>query len=105
MTDREKVMKGLEICTKSMCSCDGCPYLNDTGITCDAMTDLMRDALDLIKSLQEDIEVWKKRYKWIAIERKTAGDPNKESNIVKVFTTEEMEEFRRKAEWEGVEND
>lgn len=48
----------------------------------------------VVSNQLKDIEVWKKRYRWVAIERKTANDPNKEPNIVKVYTTEETEKGR-----------
>lgn len=70
MTDaekREKVMKGLEICTKSLCSCEGCPYLNDTGITCDSMTDLMRDALATLKAQEARVMTWGKVLEFIEL--------------------------------------
>lgn len=89
MTEGEKVILALEKCTTHNGDCEGCPYADD--LRSGHQKRLMGEALDLIKSLQEDIEIWKKRYKWVAIERKTPDDPNKEPNIVKVFTTEEME--------------
>ena len=92
MAEREKVIRGLECHGKGSYEfCKPCPYHYDG---CEAT--LCRDALALIQSLQEDIEVWKNRYKWVAIERKTADDFNKEPNIVKVFTTEEMERMEMK---------
>ena len=95
MTDREKVLLGLTCCGNlvewSEKNCRVCPY-KDTETGQHGCEDhLVADALAIIKSLQEDIEVWKKRYRWVAIERKTANDPNKEPNIVKVYTTEETE--------------
>ena len=60
MTDREKVIKGLEMCIKDI-ECTGCPYEND----CFAQdgnpfgTSMMRDALALIKE-QEAVSIeWK----------------------------------------------
>lgn len=89
MTKCEKIILALEKCTIPGGDCEGCPYADD--LRSGHQKRLMGEALDLIKSLQEDIEIWKKRYKWAEIERKTSDDPNKEPNIVKVFTTEEME--------------
>lgn len=48
MIDREKVMRGLEVCSSSGLLCPGkeCPY-NDHSLTCKYV--LMRDALALMK--------------------------------------------------------
>ena len=89
MIEYEKIILALEKCIIPGGDCEGCPYADD--LRSGHQKRLMGEALDLIKSLQEDIEIWKKRYKWVAIERKTPDDPNKEPNIVKVFTAEEME--------------
>lgn len=96
MLDREKVMKGLEVCTAKPGCCTDCPYKK----TCTQDSqEVMEDALALlkeqeekIKSLTEDIEVWKKRYKFMVLECKSSDDPNKEPAIVKYYTTEEVEQ-------------
>lgn len=46
MIDREKVLKGLEICTSPVCRTD-CPYDNERN-GCSLM--LMQDALELLKT-------------------------------------------------------
>ena len=46
MPDREKVLKGLEICTSPVCRTD-CPYDNERN-GCSLM--LMQDALELLKA-------------------------------------------------------
>ena len=51
MVDREKVIKGLECCTKGdevqFCRDEGCPYAD---VPDDCMGDVMRDALELLKA-------------------------------------------------------
>ena len=46
MADREKVIRGLEVCTTDFCS-EECPYYQCDGLSCHAP--LMRDALALLK--------------------------------------------------------
>ena len=52
MADREKVLKGLEICISPVCRTD-CPYYNDRD-GCSLM--LMQDALELLKA-QEPVPI------------------------------------------------
>lgn len=51
MDNREKVIKGLECCTKGdevqFCRDEGCPYAD---VPDDCMGDVMRDALELLKA-------------------------------------------------------
>lgn len=98
MDDFEKVTRGLEACVGDLLlmQCSNCPYQTDKSR---CVTTLMRDALALLKeqeekieSLTEDIEVWKKRYKFMVLECKSSDDPNKEPAIVKYYTTEEVEQ-------------
>lgn len=96
MTKREKVMKGLEVCTAKPCCCTDCPYkktctLDSQEVMEDALA-LLKEQEEKIKSLTEDIEVWKKRYKFMVLECKSSDDPNKEPAIVKYYTTEEVEQ-------------
>ncbi len=44
--DKEKVIKGLEICTTRPCYCTGCPYIKEC---CLDSQELMEDALALLK--------------------------------------------------------
>ena len=53
MTDREKVVKGLEVCTTSPCYCKDCPYVK--GCALDSQQ-VMEDALALLKE-QEPLAV------------------------------------------------
>lgn len=46
MTDREKVLKGLEMCASERIQCRDCPYRPD-GVKCDKQ--LMTDAIRLIR--------------------------------------------------------
>ena len=55
MTDREKVIKGLEICTSKPCYCTDCPYKKTCYLD---SQEVMEDALALLKE-QEELE---KRY-------------------------------------------
>lgn len=54
--DREKVIKGLEMCIKDI-DCTGCPYENDCFAPDDDPfgTIMMRDALALIKEQEDKI--------------------------------------------------
>ena len=53
MADIEKVIKGLECCSKNVRTCEVCPYDKEMEISgCD--WDLSRDALELLKKLKED---------------------------------------------------
>ena len=61
MHDREKVVKGLELCASgSMCVGRDCPYwhnvIDDAIKDCDCTTELVRDALAMINEQQERIE-------------------------------------------------
>lgn len=47
MADREKVIKGIDICLQRFHCGEGCPYYNDAKIGC--MEQLREDALDLLK--------------------------------------------------------
>ena len=56
MADREKVIKGLELCSTYDCNrCDNCPYGRTCGYGCD-QTVLIRDALALLKEQWKIIE-------------------------------------------------
>ena len=59
MTEREKVIKGLELCTFDgtieNCIKEGCPYLGGNGVGY-CIDNLMRDALALLKA-QEPVMV------------------------------------------------
>lgn len=52
MPDREKVIKGLEICTSRPCYCADCPYKKEC---CLDSQNVMKDALALLKE-QEAVE-------------------------------------------------
>ena len=98
MPDREKAIRGLEACSSCLGSCPTeCPYYSHTR-SCTGVQ-LKKDALALLKeqeekieSLTEDVEVWKKRYKFMVLECKSSDDPNKEPAIVRYYTTEEVEQ-------------
>lgn len=97
---REKVLCGLEAHATTWTACrteDGkeCPYagFHDADKLCSEQ--LAQDALALIGTLAEDIEVWKNRYKWKCIERKNTEDPNEGPNIVKIYTSEEIEQSEK----------
>ena len=53
MIDAEKVDKGLEACTTGAIGCKGCPYWNSGG---SCVSDLMRDAAELIRQLKNGRE-------------------------------------------------
>lgn len=66
MTDREKIIIGLEHCTNCAFDCfdmDGCPYDNGTGNDRLCMNNLMRDALALLKA-QGPVKPILKREGW-----------------------------------------
>jgi len=54
MTDRGKVVKGLECCHVQRNEvpplCEDCPYMNPMEGTCDALDELLGDALTLLKA-------------------------------------------------------
>ena len=52
ITDREKVIKGLRICSTQK-GCHGCPYESMSGLKCSSM--LKRDALELLKEQDKQI--------------------------------------------------
>ena len=58
MTNREKVIKGLECCQYSSKShCDGCPYVYESLCnTNDCTADLASDALTVLKEQQQLID-------------------------------------------------
>lgn len=51
MTDREKVIKGLEHCIVGM-GCFGCPYHVGGSLSSRCVDNIMRDTLDMIKKLE-----------------------------------------------------
>ena len=53
MIDREKMIKGLEICSDDTKKCHGCPYLMTDAPRCWDV--VMKDALELLKG-QEPVE-------------------------------------------------
>ena len=50
MADREKVIKGLEICTSKPCYCTDCPYKANC---CLDSQEVMEDALALLKEQEK----------------------------------------------------
>lgn len=56
MADREKVIKGLECCTRinenCMPDCDQCPYKSDPGAICGVQKPI-KDALELLKAQEQ----------------------------------------------------
>lgn len=54
MSDREKIIKGLECCHVQRNEvpplCEDCPYMNPMEGTCDALDELLGDALTLLKA-------------------------------------------------------
>lgn len=65
MTEREKVIKGLELCTFDgtieNCIKEGCPYLGGDDVERCCIDNLMRDALGLLKDRTEDYVEWTKQ--------------------------------------------
>ena len=55
MTDIEKVIQGLEVCLQDD-GCTPCPYYRKENDYFCGVTDIMRDALDIIKEQREEIE-------------------------------------------------
>ena len=53
MTEREKVIKGLEICTTRPCYCTDCPYKANC---CLDSQEVMEDALALLKEQNEPMK-------------------------------------------------
>lgn len=55
MTDREKVINGLECCSKGDCAdCDNCTYYGmQTNVPCEST--LMRDAIALLKAQEPNL--------------------------------------------------
>lgn len=53
MPDREKVIKGLEICTSRPCYCTDCPYKANC---CLDSQEVMEDALALLKEQEDALE-------------------------------------------------
>ena len=102
MTKREMILCGLEAHANTWDACrteDGrkeCPYAgfhDSTEKLCSEQ--LALDALALIGTLAEDVEIWKNRYKWKCIERKNTEDPNAGPNIVKIYTSEEIDQSEK----------
>ena len=66
MPDREKVIKGLGCCiySEEECECpEDCPYVDDDMSECQAK--VMRDALELLKEQQEQLDELVPPKKWI----------------------------------------
>lgn len=51
--DRDKVMKGLEVCIDPELECKNCPYVDmmDANLLCAGM--LMKDSLDVLRTYQD----------------------------------------------------
>lgn len=61
MTDREKVIKGLECCiVKPFPNCEKCPYTNEEEGTCFTMNNMLADALALLKAQEPYTGRWVK---------------------------------------------
>ena len=56
MPDKEKVIKGLEICTKKLPTCKGCTYFDECKCRIDAQK-LKEDALSMLKEQDERIKL------------------------------------------------
>ena len=59
MTDREKVIKGLEVCTSKPCYCTNCPYKANC---CLDSQEVMEDALSLLKEQEAIIDKLRNRH-------------------------------------------
>lgn len=58
MTEREKVIKGLECCyVKPIPECKACPYANEIDGTCFTMDKMILDALNLLKAQEAPTDV------------------------------------------------
>ena len=57
MIDREKVIKGLEICTSKPCYCTDCPYKSNCYLD---SQEVMEDALSLLKEQEPVSPIAKK---------------------------------------------
>lgn len=55
MPDREKVIKGLEVCTSKPCYCTDCPYKANC---CLDSQEVMEDALILLKGQEPRVLTW-----------------------------------------------
>ena len=55
MTDREKVIKGINICLQRFHRAEDCPYYDDCGIGC--MEQLREDVFDLLKEHEGYVSV------------------------------------------------
>ncbi len=73
MLDREKVIKGLEICTADIPiengmhkddMCQKCPYHNEKYAYCFEKNKLMQDALALLKEQEERIKKFELERSW-----------------------------------------
>lgn len=54
MTDTEKIMKGIEICSDGKSSCKGCPYYEIKSPMC--LHTLHKEAADLIRRQQAEVK-------------------------------------------------
>ena len=64
MPDREKVIKGLEICTTRPCYCTDCPYKKEC---CLDSQNVMEDALSLLKEQDARIEKYEHIFHFLGI--------------------------------------
>lgn len=77
MTNREKVIRGLEACQveengyTTLCKANGCPY-NASSTHC--MTNLHKDALALLKEREKQLKEWEKHVPFLAAHGILKGD-------------------------------
>jgi hypothetical protein len=94
MMDRDKIIKGLELCARgSMCVGSDCPYwhnvIDDVIKACDCSTELVRDALTLLREdchncklecLLQKYDELKEKYDAL-LKEKEAVEPVTESSV------------------------
>lgn len=111
MTDAD-IKKALECCGKGFGSCDGCPYDDDNVdcVTLKGETLMMKDTLDLINRLQEQIKKLEniERFATKTIEKQDAEierlkaeaqmADGYEDALVKMTKSEAIKEFAEKVE-------
>ena len=78
MTDREKVEKGLNICTSAE-PCNGCPYLGERNCS----LAMVRDALDLLKEQQNQIWEFQDQVEYLTDKQKV--HETTDTNDLRIF--------------------
>lgn len=94
MTDTEKIIKGIEICSDDKSSCKDCPYYDLKSPMC--LATLHEDATNLVKRQQEEINHFAEVNKMVVETDKTEEVRVKCEEVINKIRAEAVREFSHK---------